>query len=294
MATQIEDVVRQFLFASNTTPSDFANEDLIGGSGTRAVSIDTKTHIENEGRFALASRSALVESFFSNDYDPETFFTGDETEVSWDKTSANNLFNGGNFFGITIDHKDFGGDSDADTREYAERVYIFGNTRYKVNDAAEFKIYKIQKSDGSFEYKKVIENFAIVPREDENFDFSSSDPTTEATQVISRRAIDPSAIGRTVALNFDNSNVEYIDYDINNFNDDKVTETNRCTTTLKACSEEEPEGSVLQMGHKKYSTNCMPKVSPTSEQMVATLFTVVMLGMMLNWHSQTIRWTTWT
>ncbi|MDB0544675.1 calcium-binding protein, partial [Ralstonia solanacearum] len=78
--------------------------------------------------------------------------------------------------------------------DYAERAYIWGTTRFKIADDAEFVV----SADGSRE----IRNFAIVPDGDENFDFEGG-----ADSAIGNRAlqpiIDPSNIGRTVRLVFD-------------------------------------------------------------------------------------------
>ncbi len=78
--------------------------------------------------------------------------------------------------------------------DYAERAYIWGTTRFKIVDGAEFVV----SADGSRE----IRNFAIVPDGDENFDFEGG-----ADSAIGNRAlqpiIDPSNIGRTVRLVFD-------------------------------------------------------------------------------------------
>jgi hypothetical protein len=64
------DVVNKFLYDQVQTPSNLNTDDFISLPAERFINIDTVAYFDPEtgpGRFALASKSALVESFFSLD-----------------------------------------------------------------------------------------------------------------------------------------------------------------------------------------------------------------------------------
>ncbi|TMV02604.1 hypothetical protein FGK63_20465 [Ruegeria sediminis] len=239
MSVSVNELVSVFLYGENTPPENLNDTGLIERSDDSNYDIDIADHMQNEGRFALPTRFALIEEFFSGEYLPEDFFefepdagqeyTKSDTVVTFTKSQANYYFNGGaSFFGLSIDHKDYGGASDEEMIEYAKRAFVFGNMQYKISDEATFKIEKISNGDGTFSYKKSIESFGIEPINND-FDFVGGDWVTEATQAISRRAIDPSGINETVNLVFTNEsgNYQLSDYTFSDYQSDLSEEGNQ-------------------------------------------------------------------
>lgn len=87
----------------------------------------------------------------------------------------------------------FLGQTDAD---YIDRAYVFGSTKFEVNDKARFIVH----ADGT----RSIENIAIVPVDD-NFDYESSNFVADITNYLTEDRIDPSGIGRKVIIKFENT-----------------------------------------------------------------------------------------
>lgn len=82
--------------------------------------------------------------------------------------------------------------------DYAERVYTWETVAYEIDDGAEFVVMP----DGQMEIRK----FAIIPHSNEGFDnFNLSDGgwTTNIGAPFLEEWIDPTGIGRTVEIHFD-------------------------------------------------------------------------------------------
>ncbi|PTW62650.1 hemolysin type calcium-binding protein [Breoghania corrubedonensis] len=116
------------------------------------------------------------------------------------------------FYGLVVDQKDW----DDGSGDYVDRVYVWGNTAFQINNDADFIIEKSYNANGIAIYTPRLENYYIEPLrlengsgayQPENFDFKTSndDWVTQQTAETSERAIDPSGIGRTVSLTFDSS-----------------------------------------------------------------------------------------
>ncbi|MFE8046225.1 calcium-binding protein [Brenneria goodwinii] len=140
------------------------------------------------GRFVNSANFNIVEKFFNTDIPPGTYTktemlqrfghidpqTGKPTDL-YGGYSVNQIFLG------------------TDDPDYAERAYIWGTTKFKVADSAEFVV----NADGSRE----IRNFAIVPSGNDNFDFKGGKDSNIGNKAL-EPIIDPSKIGRTVELEF--------------------------------------------------------------------------------------------
>ncbi|EFO28694.1 outer membrane adhesin like protein [Roseibium sp. TrichSKD4] len=155
------------------------------------------------GKFALASNVNLVQSFFDAPFSITSplfsqFQVEDSNRAEITKVELAAFFGLGSY-GLSVDQKDW----DDGSGDFAERAYIWGNTSFQINDEATFVI---EKNESGFELS--IDNFSLEPRRvdgnyrPENFNFESDDISTELTQAVSRKAIDPSGIGRTVELLF--------------------------------------------------------------------------------------------
>lgn len=98
--------------------------------------------------------------------------------------------------------------------DYAERTYVFNSGRFKISDNAQFIIHPDRTRE--------IQNFSIVPREDDNFDFEGGGITADVGNDIWEPEIDPSGIGRTVDIKFVGT-VPDRTYTLNDYTDDQVT-----------------------------------------------------------------------
>lgn len=189
-----EQVTNKYLYGADKRPEDMLDPSILNhrnGTTENLISVDAVEYMRSgAGRFVNSANFAWLRKFFDSSialepgvYSAKQIFElvgGVATEPGGEKGDAGYIVN-----------QIYLGAGDPD---YAERAYIWGTTRFKIVDGAEFVV----SADGSRE----IRNFAIVPDGDENFDFEGG-----ADSAIGNRAlqpiIDPSNIGRTVRLVFD-------------------------------------------------------------------------------------------
>ncbi len=198
----LSNTIKTYLYGSASVPDNFVNGLLIRPDDTYSQinGVSAQQFMTGPGRFALASSFTIVGDFFDdvNGYDVSLLFAGQAgneirlTKEQW----ANVLGLGDTFYGLSIDHKDFNDGQD----NFADRVFLWGNTSFQISDA-KFVVTRTLNPDGTYNYSRSIEDFAVLPRK-ENFDFVSIDGTTTQTQLVSQHAIDPSGIGRKVDIAF--------------------------------------------------------------------------------------------
>ncbi len=160
-----------------------------------------------------------------------SFYTDDGTnKIELEKGVAAN-FLGFSSYGLLVDQKDWNDGSG----NYAERVFIWGNTAFQINNEAKFVIERNPNPGLGSPFTMRLENFFLEPRREnqgqgnyrpENFDFKSSDGSTEITQTVSERAIDPSGIGRTVLLEFTEGGLFGQTYSHDDFLEDRAKTEN--------------------------------------------------------------------
>ena len=108
--------------------------------------------------------------------------------------------------------------------DYAERTFIWGGTRSKLADDATFVI----DSSGM----RSIENMAIVNWGNDDFDFVGSDLITNLGRAALEHAIDPSAIGVRVKLQFTDYDPARFTYMLSDYEEDLAKESSWTAKSL--------------------------------------------------------------
>jgi hypothetical protein len=191
----IEEITSTYLYGTLTRPSNLVDEALIrpplvytqNGEpvAVKKITIDSVSFMQNgAGRFAIGARIGIVQDFMGGDLftNPGEYRVGDY----FNQQKGND---GQRFYAIQqsnyIDTID----------DHLERTYIFQSSSFALSQDAILVI----KPDGT----RYIKNFALLPGND-NFDFVSGDLLTNLLNPILEADIDPSKIGRTIAIEFDN------------------------------------------------------------------------------------------
>ncbi|MHA6833211.1 calcium-binding protein [Ralstonia pseudosolanacearum] len=188
-------VTNNYLYGTDKRPADLLDPAILNqknGSADNSISVGAIEYMrDGAGRFVNSANFDWVEKFFNpvNSLAPGVY----------SKEQIFDLFgyvdpqtgNRASYAGYIV-NQIYLGTKDPD---YAERAYIWGTTKFKVADGAEFVV----NADGSRE----VRNFAIQPDGDENFDFDGG-PDSAIGNAALQPVIDPSKIGRTVRLVFDN------------------------------------------------------------------------------------------
>ncbi|WP_124982195.1 calcium-binding protein [Ralstonia solanacearum] len=189
-----EQVTNKYLYGADKRPDDMLDPSILNhrnGTSENSIPVDAVEYMRGgAGRFVNSANFAWLRKFFDSSislepgvYSAKQIFElvgGVATEAGGEKGDAGYVVN-----------QIYLGAGDPD---YAERAYIWGTTRFKIAEGAEFVV----SADGSRE----IRNFAIVPDGDENFDFEGGADSAIGNAAL-RPIIDPSNIGRTVRLVFD-------------------------------------------------------------------------------------------
>lgn len=190
----INEITNLYLYGTTTTPDDLANDSLIRPVGDPPpIGVDTTSYmLTGPGRFALGSKSWLVEEFFSGVIDLSWMEAGrNYTKAEFVAGLTAHGATIPEFYGIYVSQHQV----DDASGDYLQRSYIWNSGKFALSDGALFCV----DLDGN----RVIKNYSIVPFGSENFDFVGGDSniTGIANDYLKPR-IDPWNIGRTVNINF--------------------------------------------------------------------------------------------
>lgn len=240
----MHEVTSMFLYGSETPSSNFANQNLTQDRGTKEINVNTDEFLDRNdgpGRFVVASNSVMMQRFFDTaaaDFAAGVFaahqdsstgivmMSKDELDEIYGLT-ANNIWHG-----ISVDNKWIYDDVD----DYAERTYIYGNISFKISEDVNFVVYP----DGRLE----VQNFSLEILNGNDFDWTTrvDDILTTLGNTVLKRAIDPSGIGQTVQLNFDDA-TPYT-YTQDNYKDD-VIRADKFSTVVNPLSISQAMGGVI-------------------------------------------------
>ncbi|MGK6321336.1 calcium-binding protein [Sphingomonas sp. DT-204] len=165
--------------------------------------------MDSIGRFALPSQFDLIQLFFSSSNVPIKI---DENGVAtfYSKAEIAGFF-GLDSYGLTVQQYLY---SDG-INDYAERVLLWNTGAFKISDDVQFWV----DADGN----RHIENLAIQPRGEENFDLTSNDFFTQiGNEAYLQDRLDPYHIGRIVNIDF-SGDVERRSYDSEDYLSDLQT-----------------------------------------------------------------------
>jgi hypothetical protein len=201
--TDIFKITNLYLYDKQTAPANKADDDLIRLEDEDSdITINTDDFMKNgAGRFAKAPMFDFVSRFFNDDTVPAGTYT---------KQDIASTRYGYNYYGWNMQQYDW---KDG-TNDYAQRVYIYNSSAFKVADEARFVV----EANGT----KYIRNFAIIPDGNDNFDFNSNDGLAALGNPILGSWIDPSDIGRKVNINFSPYTVDTV-YSKEEFQQDQST-----------------------------------------------------------------------
>ncbi|MFK0207727.1 calcium-binding protein [Agrobacterium sp. NPDC090283] len=204
MTSYRDEVTTSYIFNSSAFPEDLLDEKLIRDADKRGeITVDTASYMQTGGgRFANASMFELVSKFFNNSTAISSgIYTKQALAAAFSLDS----------YGLDIRQFDYVDGVD----DYVERTYVFNSGRFMIADTAEFIVHP----DGSRE----ILNFAVVPREDDNFDFVGGGLSALLGNALWEPEIDPSGIGRTVDIRFTNvGNVPLRTYSASDYVNDQA------------------------------------------------------------------------
>jgi Ca2+-binding RTX toxin-like protein len=182
-------ITNLFLYGQWETPTDLENPALINHTPVEVVITNVDSFMLNgPGVYANGSQSSIVSAFMEGSIIPNT-------GIDQVLTLANILLISGldNEFTILQPAFDVGG-SDFDLRSY-----VYGHSHFAISNTAKF----IVRADGT----RYIENLAVIPTPD-NFDYIT-EPGIEQDydKLFFENKIDPSGIGKTVTISFDNTSI---------------------------------------------------------------------------------------
>ena len=211
MPTAVE-ILSRYLYNQDTPPENKADAGLIRDKNDTQseelkgspLSVDAVEYMTSGGgRFINISCFNYVVNFLdSNDYEggkpqgsasllPGEYTTTDILRLYGIVTDPTNLDDlRKSFVGI---QQYYLGMDDAD---YVDRAYVFGSSEFQINAEAKF----IVDEDGT----RWITNIWVVPVDD-NFNYVSDSLAAQITNSLTKDLIDPSGIGRTVDIEFINT-----------------------------------------------------------------------------------------
>ena len=179
-----EQITNLYLYGTETRPDDLLAPSILAPRNGTSFDVNRVEYMtDGAGRFVNSANFAVVDKFFYTPVLQPGIYTqaqllqqfGITGVAGEERYVVNQLYLG------------------TDDLDYAERTYIWGTTGFRIAEGAMF----IVNPDGSRE----IQNFSIVPIDGENFDFVGG-PDSNTGNVALNPIIDPSDIGKTVALNF--------------------------------------------------------------------------------------------
>jgi hypothetical protein len=129
----VEEIVNRYLYNIPTTPANKVDAGLIRDTAAlgNPISIDVDDYMEEVGRFALGSMSALVQKFFSYIGDIPGMVAGQEYTKS-DIAALLNL----DEYRISFQHYAY----DDGKGDYADRTFIWNSSIFKLGDQVRFVV----------------------------------------------------------------------------------------------------------------------------------------------------------
>ncbi|MBD8066997.1 calcium-binding protein [Devosia sp. PTR5] len=194
-------IINMFLYGQEQSPPDKTSSSLIRGSGqTTALEISTAEFMAGPGRFAVASEFEIIRLFFGSS--GQALSPG-----SYSLSALAQLFGMGNNYDQLKIYQSLVSDG---AEDYAERALIYNTTAFRINEGARF----IVEQDGTLH----VDDLFVEPdySVQENFDFVGS-ALSNAVNPALENWMDPSGIGRTVNLFFDEYIPTPVSYDIDDF-----------------------------------------------------------------------------
>jgi hypothetical protein len=151
-----EQVTNKYLYGTDTVPTDRLDPEILKhstASSENSINVSSAEFMNiGAGRFVNSANFAIIDAFFTTDLPAGTY----------SKQAIAELL-GYEAYGYAVNQV-FLGVNDPD---HAERAYIWGSTKFKISDDALFVI----GNNGA----KIIQNFAIVPNGNDNFDFNGGE-----------------------------------------------------------------------------------------------------------------------
>ena len=203
----INGITNLFLYGQWEKPSDLENPALINHTPVEVVITNVDLFMLNgPGVYANASQSSIVSAFMEGTIAPNLGV--DQVLTLTDFFITYGLENE-----FTILQPAF----DIGAADFDHRGYVYGHSHFRIAEGATF----IVKADGT----RYIENLAVVPVTD-NFDYKT-EPGLEQIYdtLLFENKIDPSGIGETVTISFDNTSINSyvatnkdIKYTLDNYN----------------------------------------------------------------------------
>ncbi len=196
-----ENITNLYLYGQLNKPQNLVDDNLIREpddennlTAQTTVNVDAVKLMETgPGRFAVPAQFELVQRFFNPSFNPTP---GEYFSLS--KSELNSQYFGIRNIGWDVRQVNYDDGQD----NLTERAYIWNNMAFQIANDSNIKF--VIEPDGT----KKIENFRAYPRLDnqDNFDFISEGLAGIVGNFFLQPRIDPSSIGRTVNINFDNIN----------------------------------------------------------------------------------------
>jgi Ca2+-binding RTX toxin-like protein len=194
-----EEVTNKYLYGSINRPSDLLDQSIIDHKNSNTpneIKINAVEYMASgPGKFVNAANFDLVKQFFdlSNSIPPGTYTKTDVLKMFGylDPVTGNAIQ--GMYAGYAVNQIYLG----TNEPDYAERAYIWGTTGFKINDDPIFVV--------DISGNREVRNFYIEPAGDEDFDFEGGPASKRGNEAL-EPVIDPSGIGRTVKLKFEDKN----------------------------------------------------------------------------------------
>ncbi|WP_179958367.1 calcium-binding protein [Chitinimonas arctica] len=146
---------------------------------------------DGPGRFASPALFSLLIRFF----DPSFIDLFSELKPGSYTKAQLAAHYGFDSYGLSIAQSDYDDGKD----DYFQRAYVWESGAFKINDEAKFIV--------DANHNRYIENFAVIPKGPENFDFESDSLRSKLANFFLERNIDPSGIGRKVEINWSGTRI---------------------------------------------------------------------------------------
>lgn len=191
----VSTAISAYLYGTPTPPEDVSDR-LRDASDTieRSFDVDVSNYMQSVGRFTSPFQTDVVKSFFPESLDLSGFTSANDGSYSFtlsDLAAINPAYNNTVF---SISQYTTG----VTEGDFVERAFIWGTTAFQLNQNTHFSI----DTNGV----RSIDNAAIIPYGNENFDFVSPNLAVQyVNENVLRPLVDPYQIGRKVNFVFTNA-----------------------------------------------------------------------------------------